>query len=36
VYRPVAPVYTRFLHLSISASLSVSLNCQGHMESSTN
>jgi hypothetical protein len=30
VYRPVAPVYTRFLHLS------VSLNSQGHMESSTN
>ena len=30
VYRPVAPVYTQFLHLS------VSLNSQGHMESSTN
>lgn len=33
MYRPVAPVYTRFLDRSISASQSVSRNSDGHMES---
>ena len=32
VYRPVAPVYTRFLNRSISATQSVSRNSEGHME----
>jgi len=33
VYRPVAPVYTRFLDLSLSASQSISRNSEGHVES---
>ena len=33
MYRPVAPVYTRFLDRSISVSQSVSRNSEGHMES---
>jgi hypothetical protein len=34
-YRPVTPVYTRFLDWSISASQSVSQNSEGHVECST-
>ena len=33
MYRPVAPVYTRFLDRSTSATQSVSRNSEGHMES---
>jgi len=33
MYRTVAPVYTRFLDRSISATQSVSRNSEGHMES---
>ena len=32
VYRPVVPVYTRFLNRSISATQFVSRNREGHME----
>jgi len=33
VYRPVVPVYTRFLDRSISAFQSISRNSEGHVES---
>jgi len=33
VYRPVAPVYTRFMDRSISAFKSISRNSEGHVES---
>ena len=32
VYRPVVPVYTRFLDRSISAFQSISRNIKGHVE----